>query len=96
MDENVLSGRGFDPQTREKYWAYLFRRHLRPVLLRFARKSSDYRRRTHQAQQCSALRDTVEAMLRSTRIQSLSGVLEALQGSPYIRKEKRRSCGGSA
>ncbi len=36
----------------------------------------------------SALRETIEGMLKSPRVRSLAGVLDALQSSPYLKKEE--------
>lgn len=41
----------------------------------------------------SALRETIEAMLKSERVRSLRGVLEALKTNPYVTKEEAEELG---
>jgi hypothetical protein len=88
-DEKASLAAAADPQTPKEVLDYFvspdnLRGRLLPALL----ENPSIAEGQLMKLAIGASRETIEAMLRSTRVRSLSGVLETLQSSPYLKKEE--------
>jgi hypothetical protein len=98
-DEKSSLAAARDPQTPREVLNYMISGdNLRPVLLPALLENPSVPASEITKLAVSALRDTIEVMLKSTRVRSLSGVLVALKSNPYLKKEEaeelRRVSGG--
>jgi len=88
-DEKSSLAAASDPKTSREVLAYFISPgNLRPVLLPALLENPSVSESELVKLAMSAMRETVEAMVKSPRVQSLRKVLEALQASPYIKKEE--------
>src|SRR5579864_2602729 len=86
-DEKASLAAAADPQTPREVLDYFINPdNLRPKLLPALLENPS----VHEGQliklALAATRETIAVMLGSARVQSLNGVLEALQASPYLEK----------
>ena len=100
-DEKSSLAAARDPQTPPEVLNYLISGdNLRPVLLPALLENPSVPASEITKLAVSALRDTIEVMLKSARVRSLSAVLEALKSNPYLKKEEadelRRVSGAAA
>src|SRR5271168_2024507 len=88
-DEKSSLAAAADPNTPREVLAYFISPdNLRPALLPALLENSSVSEGELVKIARSAIRDTLEAMLKSPRVQSLRAVLDALKASPYIKKEE--------
>jgi len=88
-DEKSCVAAASDPQTPREVLAYFVSPdNLRPGLLPALLENPSISQSDLLKLASTALRGTVEAMLKSPRAKSLPAVVEALKASPYIRKEE--------
>lgn len=88
-DEKSCVAAASDPQTPREVLAYFVSPdNLRPGLLPALLENPSIPQGDLLKLASTALRGTVEAMLKSPRAKSLPTVVEALKASPYIRKEE--------
>jgi hypothetical protein len=88
-DEKSSLAAASDPKTSREVLAYFISPgNLRPVLLPALLENPSVSESELVKLAMSAMRETVEAMVKSPRVQSLRKVLEALQASPYTKKEE--------
>jgi len=78
-----------DPQTPAEVLEYLISPdNLRPKLLPALLENPSVREGQLVKLAIGASRDTIDAMLKSARIRSLSSVLQTLKSNPYLKKEE--------
>jgi len=88
-DENASRAAAADPQTPAEVLDYFISPdNLRPALLPALLENPTVAEGKVIKLALSASRETIEAMLKSARVRSLSGVLEALRSSPHLKKEE--------
>jgi len=88
-DEKASLAAASDPQTTPEVLNYLISPdNLRPVLLPALLENPSVSEQQLVKLASSALRDTIEVMLKSARVRSLNTVLTALKSSPYLKKEE--------
>src|SRR5689334_7722788 len=88
-DERASKEAAADPQTpREVLDYFISPDNLRPHLLPALLENPSVPESQIVKLAVSALRDTIEAMLRSPRVRSLNSVTEALRYNPYLKKEE--------
>jgi hypothetical protein len=88
-DEKSCVAAASDPQTPREVLAYFVAPdNLRPGLLPALLENPAIPASDLLKLASTALRGTVEAMLKSPRVKSLGPVVEALKASPYIRKDE--------
>ena len=88
-DEKASLAACADPQSPAEVLDYfIFPDNVRPKLLPTLLENPSIREGQIVKLARSALRDTVEVMLQSKRVQSLNSVLEALKASPYLKPEE--------
>jgi len=88
-DEKSSIAAAADPQTSPEVLSYLISiDNLRPALLPALLENPSVPASELAKLAISAMRETIEAMLKSPRVRSLSGVLEALKSNPYLKKEE--------
>jgi hypothetical protein len=88
-DENASLAAASDPQTsREVLDYFLSPDNLRPKLLPTLLENPSLPDSELAKFAISASRESIETMLKSPRIQALSGVLDAMRSNPYIKKEE--------
>ena len=88
-DEKASLAASADPQTPPEVLDYFISPdNVRPKLLPALLENPSIREGQIVKLARSALRDTIEVMLRSQRVHSLSSVLEALRASPYLKPEE--------
>jgi hypothetical protein len=88
-DEKSSLAAASDPKTPREVLAYFISPdNLRPVLLPALLENPSVAEAEIVKLARSAMRETVEAMLKSPRVQSLRAAVDALKASPYIRKEE--------
>jgi hypothetical protein len=93
-DENASHAAAADPQTSGEVLDYFISPdNLRPKLLPALLENPSVPEGKLVKLALSASRDSIEMMLKSTRVRSLSGVLEALRSSPYLQKEEAEELG---
>jgi hypothetical protein len=94
-DEKSSLAAAADPQTTPEVLSYLISPdNLRPVLLPALLENPSVPESQLVKLAATASRETIEAMLKSKRVRSLSGVLEALKSSPYLKKEEAEELRG--
>ncbi len=88
-DEKASLVAAADPTTPREVLEYLIAPdNLRPPLLPALLENPSISEAQVAKLAIGASRDSIEVMLKSPRVQSLSGVLEALRANPYLAKEK--------
>ena len=88
-DEKASLAACADPQSPAEVLDYfIFPDNVRPKLLPTLLENPSIREGQIVKLARSALRDTVEVMLKSQRVQSLTSVIEALKASPYLKPEE--------
>jgi hypothetical protein len=93
-DEKASQAAAADPQTPVEVLDYLVSPdNLRPKLLPTLLENPSVPEGQLIKLALSASRESIEAMLKSARIRSLSGVLDALRSSPYLKKEEVEEMG---
>jgi hypothetical protein len=87
-DEKASRAAAADPQTpREVLEYFVSPDNLRPALVATLLENPSVPQNQLVKLAVSASRETVQSMLQSPRVKSMSGVLDALKGNPYLRKE---------
>lgn len=95
-DEKASLAAAADPQTSAEVLDYFISPdNLRPVLLPALLENPSVPEGQLIKLALSASRDSIEVMLKSTRIRSLTGVAEALRSSPYLKVEEAEELGKS-
>ena len=88
-DEKSCIAAVADPQTpREVLNYFISSDNLRPRLLATLLENPSVSEAHLVKLATSAMRDTIEIMLKSERVQTLRGVLDALMTNPYLKKEE--------
>jgi len=88
-DEKASIAAVADPQTPAEVLDYFISpENLRPKLLPALLENPSVPEGQVVKLALSATRESIEWMLKSTRVQSLSGVLEVIRSSPYLKKEE--------
>ena len=88
-DEKSSVAAASDPQTTEEVLKYLISPdNLRPALLPALLENPSVPEKDLVKLASTALRETVEVMVKSTRVQSLAAVVTALKSNPYLKKEE--------
>ena len=94
-DEKSSLAAAKDPQTAPEVLNYLTSPdNLRPVLLPALLENPSVPESQLVKLAATALRETIEAMLKSKRVRSLNAVLNALKSSPYLKKEEAEELRG--
>jgi hypothetical protein len=85
-DQKASCAAAADPQTSSEVLDYFISPdNLRPVLLPALLENPSVPEGQLIKLALSATRDSIEAMLKSPRVRSLAGVIEALRSSPYLK-----------
>src|ERR1700730_2301280 len=85
-DEKASCAAAADPQTSAEVLDYFISPdNLRPVLLPALLENPSVPEGQLIKLALSATRDSIESMLKSPRVRSLAGVIEALRSSPYLK-----------
>src|ERR1700758_4260103 len=88
-DEKACLAAAENPQTPQEVLNYFISPdNLRPKLLPQLLENPSVREERLVKLASSALRDTVEIMLKSPRVRSLLDVVDALKSNPYVKKEE--------
>ena len=88
-DEHASLAAAADPETpREVLDYFISPDNLRPKLVPALLENPSIREGQLVKLAVGASRETIEAMLKSARVRSLSGVLETLRSNPYLKKEE--------
>jgi hypothetical protein len=88
-DEKASLAAASDPQTPREVLDYLIAPdNLRPVLLPALLENPSVPESAVAKLAISALRETIEVMVKSARVRSLGKVLQALKANPYLKKEE--------
>ena len=88
-DEKASLAVAADPQTPQEVLNYLMSSdNLRPALLPTLLENPSVRQEQIVKLATSALRDIIEMMLKSPRVQSTKAVLAALKSNPYLKREE--------
>jgi hypothetical protein len=91
-DEKASRAAAADPQTAAEVLEYFISPdNLRPVLLPALLENPSIPEGQLVKLALGASRDSIEMMLKSSRLRSLSAVLAALKSNPYLRKEAAES-----
>src|SRR5579863_2025452 len=78
-----------DPKTPTEVLNYFIAPdNLRPKMLPALLENPSVREEQVAKLAVSAMRDTIDMMLKSKRVQSMKSVLEALKSNPYLKKEE--------
>jgi hypothetical protein len=86
-DEKASVAAAADPQTsREVLDYFISPDNLRPALLPALLENTSISEGQVVKVAIGASRESIHAMLQSTRVRSMSGVLQALQANPYLEK----------
>ncbi len=98
-DEKSSLAAASDPQTTEEVLKYFISPdNLRPALLPALLNNPSVPEKDLVKLASTALRETVEVMLKSARVRSSAAVVAALKSNPYLKKEEaeelRRTSGG--
>lgn len=87
-DEKASRSAAADPQTsREVLEYFIAPDNLRPALLPALLENPSVPESQLAKLAASAMRETLDVMLKSERVKSLPKVIEALKGNPYLKKE---------
>jgi hypothetical protein len=93
-DEKASRAAAGDPQTpREVLDYFIAPDNLRPALLSALLENPSVPDGLLAKLAVSATRETIEVMLQSPRVRSLTSVLEVLRTNPYLRKEEAAEIG---
>ena len=93
-DEKASRAAAADPQTAAEVLDYFISPdNLRPKLLPALLENPSVPEGQLVKLALSASREALDTMLKSTRVRSLGGVLEALRSSPYLKKEEAEELG---
>ncbi len=88
-DEKASVAAAADPQTSHEVLDYFISPdNLRPALLPALLENTSISEGQVVKVAIGASRESIHAMLRSTRVHFMSGVLQALQANPYLEKEQ--------
>jgi len=88
-DEKASLAVASDPQTPPEVLDYMISGdNLRPSLLAALLENPSVSEVQITKLAVSAMRETIEVMLKSARVRSLSGVLRTLKSNPYLKKEE--------
>ena len=88
-DEKASLNAAADPQTpREVLDYFVSPDNLRPKLLPVLLENPSIAEGQLMKLAIGASRESIEAMLKSVRVRSLSGVLQTLKSNPYLKKEE--------
>ena len=88
-DEKASRAAAADPQTpREVLDYFIAPDNLRPALLPALLQNPSVPEGQVAKLAVSASRETIEVLLKSSRVRSLASVLEVLKSSPYLKKEE--------
>jgi hypothetical protein len=88
-DEKASVAAAADPQTPPEVLNYLVSSdNLRPALLPALLENPSVPETALAKLAVSALRETIEAMLKSARVRTLPAVLKTLKSNPYLKKEE--------
>jgi hypothetical protein len=88
-DEKASVAAARDPQTSAEVLEYFISAdNLRPNLLAALLENPSISENQLTKLATSAMRDTIEVMLKSQRVRSMSGVVQRLKSNPYLRKEE--------
>lgn len=88
-DEKASLAVASDPQSPGEVLDYMISGdNLRPGLLSALLENPSVSESQIIKLAVSAMRDTIEVMLKSARVQTLSGVLQTLKSNPYLKKEE--------
>jgi hypothetical protein len=88
-DEKASRAAASDPQTSAEVLDYFVSAdNLRPSLLAALLENPSVSEAQLIKLATSAMRDTIELMLKSNRVRSMSGVVRTLKSNPYLRKEE--------
>jgi len=88
-DEKASLAAAADPNTTQEVLNYFISPdNVRPKLLPALLENPSVREAQIVKLAGSALRDTIDIMLKSPRVRSMPAVLENLKSSPYLRKEE--------
>jgi hypothetical protein len=88
-DEKASRAAAADPQTSSEVLEYFISPdNLRPRLLPALLENPSVPERLLVKLALSASREVIEAMLKSPRVRSMSGVLQAFSSSPYLKPEE--------
>jgi hypothetical protein len=94
-DEKACRAAAADPQTpREVLDYFIAGDNLRPSLLSALLENSSVSESSIVKLATSALRDTIEIMLKSARVRASRAVVGALRGNPYLKKEEAENLQG--
>ena len=88
-DEKSSLAVAADPQSPAEVLEYMISSdNVRPALLPALLENPSVPEQKIAKLAISAMRDTIEAMLKSERVHSMAGVLDALKSNPYLKKEE--------
>jgi hypothetical protein len=88
-DEKSSKTAAADPQTPPEVLAYLISPdNMRPVLLPELLENPSVPEAPIVKLAVSAMRETIDIMLKSARVRTLGGVIGALKSNPYLKKEE--------
>jgi hypothetical protein len=90
-DEKASLAAAADPATPAEVLDYLIAGdNLRPVLLPSLLANPSVTNSQVAKLAISAIRETIEAMLKSPRVRASSGILEVLKSNPYVKPEEAK------
>ncbi len=88
-DEKACLAAASDPETLPEVLAYFISPdNLRPVLLPALLENPSVPEKDLVKLAVSAMRDTIEVMIKSPRVRTLGSVIAALKPNPYLKKEE--------
>jgi len=88
-DEKSSLAVAADPQSAAEVLEYMISGdNVRPVLLPVLLENPSVLEQQIAKLATSAMRDTIDTMLKSERVQKLNKVLDALRSNPYLKKEE--------
>jgi hypothetical protein len=88
-DEKASLAAASNPQTPDEVLNYLISPdNVRPKLLAGLLENPSIREAQLVKLATSALRDTIEVMIKSKRVHSLNRVVDALRSNPYVKREE--------
>ncbi len=88
-DEKASIAAASDPKTSAEVLGYFISAdHLRPSLLAALLKNPSISEAQVVKLATSAMRDTIEIMLKSDRVRGMSRVVQTLRSNPYLKKEE--------
>ncbi len=94
-DEKACLASASDPQTSAEVLEYFISpENLRPKLLPALLENPSVSEGELAKVALGALRETIDVMLKSARVRSLTGVLAVLRANPYLKKEEAEEIDG--